>query len=504
MGAADLIANGKDVAVIDYHTGDAYDNNYGLSRLSYYGLQGTPTAWFDGGNQVVGGNHTQSMYGSYLPKYNLRKNIQSSFTLDVEGSHSGFVDYELNITIEKVAAVSSTNLKLHVVVTESDILQSWQGQSELHHVERLMAPNQNGTPLDFSGGDVLEKTVNFTMNPDWVNENCEVVIFVQDSQTKEIMQGIKRPLSDFVTTNNYDASVLDLIAPNTLCNENMTPKVLLANYGLDNLTSLDLSVLVNGTEVSTLAWTGNLAFTEKEMVVFPEINNIAIEPANTISVEATNPNGQIDQFPSNNSFEVESDQAENVSSPVSLALKLDNNPEEISWELTDSQGNVLYEGGNYTTPNQFVVEQFELDDMDCYSFTIYDEGGDGLTGSGQYKLAYNGSSIFAEGYGFGYEDQTQFGIGLTDVEEQFASEGFSMYPNPANDVAYINFNVDRSKEVSLNIYNTSGEMIYHSGTIKYNAGNYTLTVEGSTWSEGVYFVKLSIGENNYTRKMVVK
>ena len=108
MGAADLIDNGKDVAVIDYHTGDIYAIPASLARLSYYGLSGTPTAWFDGGNSVPGGNHTTSMYSFYLPKYNLRKAVQSSFTLELEGSHSGMVDYELVVSIEKVASTTAT------------------------------------------------------------------------------------------------------------------------------------------------------------------------------------------------------------------------------------------------------------------------------------------------------------------------------------------------------------------------------------------------------------
>lgn len=492
------------MAIIDYHTGDAYDNNYGLSRLSYYGLQGTPTAWFGGANQVVGGNHTTSMYGNYLPKYNLRKNIPSSFTIDVEGSNSGFIDYEMNVTIEMVDPVGSNNLVLHTVVTESDIAQNWQGQTELNHVERLMAPNQNGTPLDFSNNVVLEKTINFQMDPAWVTENCELILFVQDSQTKDIKQAIRRPLTDFGTTNQFDAAVLELIAPGSLCNNTMKPSVLIANYGLTNLTDLSFTIYVNDIEAATTTWSGNLAFGETAFVEFPEISNYTIEPTNVISVEAEAPNGEEDEFPSNNILAINADQAMNVTSPVSLALKLDENPQETSWELLNSEGMVLYEGGNYTTPNQFVVEQFILDDLDCYSFIIYDEGGDGLTGNGQYKLAYNGSSIFAEGFGFGYEDQIQFGIGLTGVSDVADLDNFQLFPNPVQDIAYINFELDHPAEVTLAVFNAHGESIFHSGKLNYSNGNYSLTMDGSSWSEGVYFVKLTIGDKIFTRKIVVK
>ena len=72
MGADDLVANGHDVAIIEYHNGDAYANTASNARNSYYAVSGYPTAHFDGVLDVVGGSATSSMYGSYLPLYNQR------------------------------------------------------------------------------------------------------------------------------------------------------------------------------------------------------------------------------------------------------------------------------------------------------------------------------------------------------------------------------------------------------------------------------------------------
>ena len=66
------------------------------------------------------------------------------------------IDYELNITLNKVASTTATNMVMHMVVTESDIAQNWQGMTELNHVERLMIPNQNGTPVDFTSTNTIE------------------------------------------------------------------------------------------------------------------------------------------------------------------------------------------------------------------------------------------------------------------------------------------------------------------------------------------------------------
>ncbi len=62
MGADDLVENGCSVAVIEYHNGDSFTNNYSNARNTYYGISGFPTAVFDGVQSFVGGDHNLSMY----------------------------------------------------------------------------------------------------------------------------------------------------------------------------------------------------------------------------------------------------------------------------------------------------------------------------------------------------------------------------------------------------------------------------------------------------------
>lgn len=505
MGADDLIANGKEVAIIDYHTSDVYANSYSESRLSYYGLQGTPTAWFDGGSAVAGGDHTTSMYPYYLPKYNQRISVPSYFSMEMEGSNSGMIDYGLNFTIEKDAEAPVSDLVLHVVVTESDIQVNWQGMTEVNHVERLMAPNQYGTPLDFSGGDILELSVSFSMNPDWVSENCEVIAFIQNTQTKVVQQAIMADIMDFGTTNENDATILSVVAPSSVCKENFTPKVEIANYGLDNLTSLDIVYQVNSESSETYTWTGDLAYMETDVIVLPEVS-FTLENSNVFVVEAENPNGEEDQYPSNNTVTKNMADAANVPSTISLVLKLDNNPEETSWEVLNSEGTVLYSGGSYTIPGQQYIETFEFTDPDCYAFIIYDEGGDGLTGAGNYKLAYDGTppTYFAEGKYFGYEKQDQFGVGLTGEVEILSGNGIEVYPNPTDQKAVVSFELMESQPVVIVVFNAMGEIVQSYDQKVMSSGKHTLTFDGEGLNSGIYYLNLKIGENTKVQKLIIK
>ena len=501
MGADDLITNGKEVAVIEYHNGDDYTNSYGSSRQSYYGITGIPTAEFDGIVEVGGGNHTTSLYPTYLQKYNQRIAIPSSFTIDVEGSNSGLTDYEINITVTKVAAVSSTNLVLHFALTESEIQENWQGQSKLDFVERLMWPNQYGTALDFSSGDVNEITVSFTMQPSWVNEHCEVVAFIQDPATKEIFQGAKKEIMDFGSSNINDASILAAYCPQSACINTLAPKVQVANYGLDNLTSLDIVYNVNNGDEYTYEWTGNLASFENEMVQLPEFD-FEMLAGNTFTVSASNPNGQEDEFPGNNTIITDFTEALEVSSPVVLALKLDDNPEETSWELLNSAGDILYSEGDYTTAGQFIIKTFDLPQTDCYSFMIYDEGGDGLLGSGMWKLAYDGTEIFAQGKDYGMQDEAQFSISYTGIDEINGTD-LTIYPNPVSNVAYVSFDLEGSETINLNVFNSLGEVVYTINNENFTGGNHTLEINTSQFLNGIYYVKLNYGGKNYQEKIIV-
>jgi hypothetical protein len=200
LGADELVTNGHSVAVIENHgpTGqDPFANTYSVARNSYYAIPGYPTAMFDGVETFVGGDHVLSNYQYYLPIYQQRKAKNSAFTVGVYGEHSGN-DYSVSLLVSKVAVIPSdwTNLVIHLALTESGIVYSWQGQTHLEYVNRLMVPNQNGTALDFSTNTTQTVNLNFTLDPTWVVDELELVAFIQNLDGKEILQGGKIALTE--------------------------------------------------------------------------------------------------------------------------------------------------------------------------------------------------------------------------------------------------------------------------------------------------------------------
>lgn len=248
MGGEDLVNNGHSVAVIEHHNGDPFTNSYSDARNSYYGITGYPTAVFDGVDYFVGGSNTQSMYQNYLPIYQNRKELMSAFSVDIFGTNSG-LDYNILVQLNKLANIPPTwnNLVVHLVLTETDIPFNWQGQTQVDYCQRLMIPNENGTAIDLINNSYIEVPLSFNKNSAWVTENSQLSAFIQNLNTKEILQGTKVWLTDLqpvpveLTSFIAQASSEGVILKWTTASE-------LNNHGFEIEKSSD------GTEFLTIAF----------------------------------------------------------------------------------------------------------------------------------------------------------------------------------------------------------------------------------------------------------
>lgn len=103
--------------------------------------------------------------------------------------------------------------------------------------------------------------------------------------------------------------------------------------------------------------------------------------------------------------------------------------------------------------------------------------------------------------------------GLVDVrEEENLNKEFVLhqnYPNPFNPETVIEFSVDQSRQISIDVFNSLGQRIttlYKKYTIP---GSYSVKwngrdESGKTVSSGIYFYRLSDDRQNYlTRKMIL-
>lgn len=202
-GAHDLLVNGHPAAIIENFTNAPFGNVYSSARNTYYGLTGTPTAWFDGLNQQLGGSSSTSMYSIYLPKVNARLAIPAHYTISASGTATGN-QYTANVVVAKPEADSNTNVVLHAAVTESSIPYTWYSQTEVNSANRLMIPSASGTPVSLATGGQVTIPISFTLNTSYNAHNCELVLWLQNTVSKEVLQCEKYPFDylykDFTAT----------------------------------------------------------------------------------------------------------------------------------------------------------------------------------------------------------------------------------------------------------------------------------------------------------------
>lgn len=220
MGADDLVANGHNVGVIEYHTGDNYETTESAARIDYYNISSYPTALFDGVIVYGGGNATQSLYSTYLPKYEQRINTPAMFRItNAQWYNTEGDEYKVEVTVEKIGDYPNLdNLAIQAVLTESNIPESWQIMDELNFVCRDMIPNQYGTAVDFSTNTTQSITANFEIPQEYVMDNLDVIVFVQDLESHEALQGtiaeqivVAIPVLNKIKTSIYPNPAKELV-----------------------------------------------------------------------------------------------------------------------------------------------------------------------------------------------------------------------------------------------------------------------------------------------------
>ncbi|MCK7514363.1 MAG: hypothetical protein MZV70_67010 [Desulfobacterales bacterium] len=85
-----------------------------------------------------------------------------------------------------------------------------------------------------------------------------------------------------------------------------------------------------------------------------------------------------DEYKKNDTLANFSDAAPVTTGRVFLFIKTDNAPEETTWDIKNSAGTIVGSGGPYTTSGTMQKDTVDLSAYDCYTFNLYDAGGNGL------------------------------------------------------------------------------------------------------------------------------
>lgn len=514
-------ANPDDVVLVNVHTGafanpsggqPDYRTPWGAALDGQADVGGYPAGtvnrhlfpgWGQNGGTAMGRSQWTAASNIILaePSY---LNVGAEATI-ITSTRQLVVDVEVYYTGD--SPVSSNFLTVAIMQSNIFGYQASGGSNYNHkHMLRHFMTGQWGHEItETSEGSLYSTSLYYEIPEDYndievVLEDLEIAAYVAEGH-QEIISGNYAGIT-FIESLDLDAGIIDYNVPQTSCGTEMSAKATIKNFGTDDLTSLEFEYKVNDGEVQTYTWNGNLAQNETEVVELPNFEMDA-DQSNTFHLNSLNPNSDTDELPANNQFSTDFEKTAYLPQNCKVAILTDTKPEETTWDIKNSAGEVIASGGPYDVSSIF-IEPFEWDGNDCFTFTIYDAGGDGLDG-GFYKITNQSTQVIWEGDNdFKFEASAEFAYDeLMGIDNGGLSQEFSVYPNPAAESAQVEFTLLQQSSVYLGIYNLLGKRIIriHSGYMP--QGPQKISFDTQDLDNGVYLLKLNIDGQESVQKIQI-
>ena len=338
---------------------------------------------------------------------------------------------------------------------------------------------------------------------DYTDDAC-MNIFTADQKTRMItvmnnsIRRVSLQTSDAFTSGTIFANDASTMVANlniVSCSNVFTPIIKIVNKGSAPLTKASINYGIDNANLQTHNWTGNLANNESQDITLPSLTTTGGN--HNFSSTISSANGTTDQNSANDNSTVNFDITKNYFiNTVNFSLQTDRFGTETTWKLTNSAGNVLYDGGPYTDSDETlplpapINTTFNLANYDCYTFTISDTNDDGICcdyGNGSYTLTTPTGEIIATGGTFETSDSKTFVIGPLSTTEVDNISAVYLYPNPTSTILNLVVGNKLNTPESYTIINTLGQIL-HSKKIETTED---LQINVSNLSQGIYFLKLS-------------
>ena len=197
--------NPNRIAIIRYHgTGSSdpfwiADSLEIRQRRNYYGVIGVPMFFFNGTYSTIYLPGEEEPFSQVQINHPVDPAYFESYQYSpvqilLDAQYDSITRQgKITASILSEGDLSGMDLKLHCALTESDLYYEYYSRKLWNHqVLRKMIPDHLGAPISLQRmEDNAVVSLDFTLDTSWVEENCEIVAFVQDDKSKKILQGGK-------------------------------------------------------------------------------------------------------------------------------------------------------------------------------------------------------------------------------------------------------------------------------------------------------------------------
>jgi hypothetical protein len=382
---------------------------------------------------------------------------------------------------------------IHKVLANGQVLRQW---------EILEACGE--IPLYPQGGTWLYDRAGWCPGIPGTIREFELTNYIQNNAinfdydvTYDPYNGVYRIYAFLVTygdiNNQNDVEALSILRPtdNLLYSRDnpstFKPIIVIRNIGSNNLTSVNIKYGLEGYGEFTETWTGNLGFMENDTIMLSNLLNWDEVEGNTANFyySLTSPNGNDDPTAFNNTSRSTCIKPHVVvGNKIRFVFKTNNNPRETSWVLTNALNEVIYEAKVDTLgQNKTYTHNWTLPNG-SYCVALYDSHGDGLyywantgAGTGYARLSYfNQNDVAIQFYNFerefGNYIKYYFAINefstSSDVTESIVNKNIVCYPNPTNDVVFLDMSNIDNRNLTVEIIDISGKLLVNKAVARFS------------------------------------
>jgi hypothetical protein len=352
-----------------------------------------------------------------------------------------------------------------------------------------------------TAGSLITKTYTYQI-PEYIGEpngvevdlnNLHFIAFVSEQK-----QGTKTaPVLNVTGLNSYKVSEDEIypffgkidIKSNVSCSEIKPTSIEFINGGTKEITSMKYEVEVWGV-TSQYTWEGSLpsyssVIIEEDLTMYLGERNVKfrIVEANGKSYKH---NKEI-RFVSEPWFDVYFQGEEDE---FNIDILQDKFGAQITWELINSNEEVIAQGGPYTTlasnGTKLQRTKVKVPNNECIKFIIRDEAGNGINcgyGEGFYKITDSKGNLVLEGDGK-FTNEVYHNIstksGYASVDEM-ANETLRLYPNPVKET----LTIEGQNIQQVNVYNTMGQLVK-----SVNCNDNIVNINVNDLQNGMYIVNV--------------
>ena len=273
-------------------------------------------------------------------------------------------------------------------------------------------------------------------------------------------------------TNTNDVAVEDIIVPSdkdiySRKNPSASNAVIIVrNLGKDDVKTMAISYGTQGFQQKNLQWEGSISFNQTDTITLPGMID-SKAGINNYLVTIENPNGKPDQYPQDNTMTTRFTPAPVHDSGLVFYLLTNTQPEHNSWQLFNSDGEVVKERvkGSLAAGTRY-LDTLSLA-KGAYSLVLTDTAGDGLEfwfnakgGRGEARLLDGNNNLikaFEPDCGSGWTYHFMVGDKPDPIDP--TTRSISVYPARTSESTTLTYFANTASDVVIRLITDPGNEI---------------------------------------------